>query len=67
MNKSKVTLSAGPIGGRVVDWTPGQSTITVDGCMYRICTEQKHGVDANGIPVTREIETNQAVFVGEVI
>ena len=65
--KTKVTLSAGPLGGRVVDWTPGQSTITVEGNMYRLCAEQKHGVDAEGLPVTKEIETNQAVFIGEVI
>ena len=65
--KTKVTLSAGPIGGRVVDWTPGQATITVEGNMYRLCTEQRHGVDADGLPVTKEIETNQAVFIGEVI
>ena len=67
MNKSKVTLSAGPLGGRVVDWTPGQATFTVEGNMYRLCTEQLQGLDANGLPVTKEIETNQAVFVGQVI
>ena len=68
MSKSrKVMLSAGPLGGREVDWTPGHVTVTIDGCMYRICTDIKHGVDATGNPSTKETETNQAIFIGEVI